>query len=183
MQIRFEKLTKNDVSTVFAWLAEPHVQEFWDNTQGHKVDILNFAAGRKTPSSYASGKYVYWIAKAGLEPFAMLMTIKEGPDEDIGELKLANLSKTGNTYCMDYMIGNPAYLGKGYGAQTLADFVDYFRKSIDPEADTFMIDPTLDNPRAKRVYMKAGFEYVDDFLMQGDCSGTGEMHHLLIKRY
>lgn len=37
------------------WLNEPHVQEFWDNTQAHKEDILNFIQGRKTPSQYAEG--------------------------------------------------------------------------------------------------------------------------------
>jgi len=29
------------------------IMEFWDNTQAHKDDIVNFAEGRKTPSSYA----------------------------------------------------------------------------------------------------------------------------------
>jgi superfamily II DNA or RNA helicase len=46
-----------------------NVIEFWDNTQAHKDDIVNFAEGRKTPSSYASGEYVYWIAYLEDEAF------------------------------------------------------------------------------------------------------------------
>jgi len=51
------------------------------------------------------------------------------------------------------------FFSKGYGTQTLSDFIDYFRKFIDPKADTFLIDPANDNPRAKHVYMKAGFKH------------------------
>lgn len=144
---------------------------------------MNFIEGRKTPSSYAEGKYVYWLARVGGEPYAMLMTIQETLDDDIGEEKLSRLSTTGNSYGLDYMIGNCNYFGKGYGARTLSEFVEYFRAYVDPRADTFIIDPSADNPRAKHVYIKAGFEYCCDFIMAGDNSGSGKLHHLLIKKF
>jgi predicted acetyltransferase len=61
--------------------------------------------------------------------------------------------------------------------------LDFFRRDFDVSADTFLIDPACNNPRAKHVYMKAGFEHVCDFLMEGECSGAGQMHHLLIKKF
>lgn len=183
MKIKFEKVTGAHLNTIFSWLTEPHVMEFWDNTQAHKDDIVNFAEGRKTPSSYAGGEYVYWIAYLEDEPFAMLMTIQEAHKEDIGEEKLKRLSKTGHTYGLDYMIGNPKFFGKGYGSQTLSDFIDFLRESIDPKADTFLIDPDSANLRAKHVYMKAGFKHVCDFIMEGDVSGAGKIHHLLLKKF
>lgn len=181
--MKFEKVTSTNLDTIFGWLTEPHVMEFWDNTQAHKDDIVNFAEGRKTPSYYADGQYVYWIAYLEDEPFAMLMTIQETHKEDIGPEKLKRLSKTGNTYGLDYMIGNPKFFGKGYGSQTLSDFIDYFRECFDPKADTFLIDPASDNVRAKHVYMKAGFKHVCDFMMEGDVSGAGKVHHLLLKKF
>ncbi|HJK86148.1 MAG TPA: DUF1016 N-terminal domain-containing protein [Candidatus Megaira endosymbiont of Nemacystus decipiens] len=51
---------------------------------------------------------------------------------------------------------------------------DFFRESFD-KADTFMIDPAADNPRAKRVYEKAGFKQVADFIMGGNVSGSSEI--------
>jgi RimJ/RimL family protein N-acetyltransferase len=81
------------------------------------------------------------------------------------------------------MISHPQFLGKGYGSLTLSQFIDYFRQSVDPKADTFFIDPTSDNPKAKHVYIKAGFKHVCDFLMEGDVSGSGKKHHLLIKKF
>ena len=56
-------------------------------------------------------------------------------------------------------------------------------REFDVYADTFIIDPASDNPRAKNVYMKAGFEHVADFVMSGDASGAGKPHHLLIRRF
>lgn len=183
MKIHFERVTGAHLDTIFSWLAEPHIMEFWDNTQAHKDDILNYAEGRKTPSSYADGQYVYWIASLEHEPFAMLMTIQETHKEDIGQEKLKRLSKTGHTYGLDYMIGNAKFFGKGYGSKTLSDFIDYFRTSIDPKADTFLIDPASDNPKAKHVYMKAGFKHACDFMMEGDVSGAGKVHHLLTRKF
>lgn len=183
MNIHFEKVTGAHLDTIFNWLTEPHIMEFWDNTQAHKDDIVNFAEGRKTPSSYAGGEYDYFLAYLEDEPFAMLMTIQETHKEDIGEEKLKRLSKTGHTYGLDYMIGNPKFFGKGYGSKTLICFIDYFREIIDPKADTFLIDPASDNPKAKHVYMKAGFKHVCDFMMEGNVSGAGKVHHLLLRKF
>jgi predicted acetyltransferase/RimJ/RimL family protein N-acetyltransferase len=181
--ITFKKVGFEQKDVIFSWLAESYIREFWDNTQDHKDDIINFIEGRKSPSSYCDGKYVYWIAYCDGEPYAMIMTIQETHKDDIGETKLVYLSKTGHSYGLDFMIGNSKYLGKGYGAETLVKFISFFRSNFDEKADTFLIDPAANNPRAKHVYQKAGFQYVADFIMCGDCSGAGNLHHLLIKKF
>jgi predicted acetyltransferase len=183
MKMKFEKVTGAHLDAIFSWLAEPHIIEFWDNTQAHKDDIVNFAEGRKTPSSYADGQYVYFLAYLEDEPFAMLMSIQETHASPINQEKLDRLSKTGHSYNLEFMIGNPKFLGKGYGSQTLSDFIDYFRECFDPKADTFIIDPASDNPKAKHVYMKAGFKHVCDFIMEGDVSGAGKVHNLLLRKF
>ncbi len=183
MKICFEKITREHINLIFTWLAEPFVMEFWDNTQAHKDDIINFVDGRKIPSRYAEGRYVYWIAKLEDEPFAMLMSIQDTEEDDIAAARLERLSKTGNTWSIDYMIGHPDYHGKGYGARTLSEFIDFFRVTVDTKADTFFIDPAVNNPRAKHVYMKAGFKHVTDFIMEGDYSGSGKKHHLLVRNF
>jgi predicted acetyltransferase/catechol 2,3-dioxygenase-like lactoylglutathione lyase family enzyme/RimJ/RimL family protein N-acetyltransferase len=168
---------------VFSWLEEPHVQQFWDNSKAHKDDILNFIDGRKVPSCYADGKYLYWIAKEENQPFALIMTIKETIGDDIDEVKQGNLSRIGSTFGLDYMIGDKHFIGKGYGAKTLLAFVEFFKSKVDAKADTFFIDPACDNPRATHVYLKAGFNHVADFVISGDVSGKGKLHHLLVKRF
>ena len=133
MNFKFEKVEQSHLDIIFSWLDQDVIKEFWDNTQAHKDDIINFVGGRNLPSSYADGKYIYWIASLNDEPFAMIMTIQETHKDDICQEKIVRLSRTGNTYGLDYMIGNLEFFGKGYGATTLMQFMDYFRASIDPK--------------------------------------------------
>lgn len=181
--ITFEKLDQKNQKTVYSWLKEAHVQEFWDNTPEHKEDMLNFIDGRRVPSSYCDGKYTYWLASINTEPYGLIMSIQETEEEDIGELKISCLSKTGHTYGLDFMIGNTKFLGRGYGALTLIAFLEFFRENIDPSADTFLIDPQVNNTRARRVYEKAGFTHVGEFILPEGYSGSGLKHDLLIKNY
>ena len=152
MHFAFTKVTQNHKHAIFFWLKEPHVREFWDNTQGHKDDVINFINGRKEPSSYCDGLYTYWVGMVDGQP-----------------------------YSIDYMIGNRNYFGKGLGAKTLAAFIDFFKETVDPLADTFFIDPDITNPRAKHVYKKAGFKYIGDFIMEGSGCFAGRKSHFLVK--
>lgn len=181
-KITFEKASHGHKQIIFTWLEEPHIKEFWDNSQAHKDDIINFLDGRKTKSDYCDGLYTYWVGFLDNVPYAMIMTILEKPEYDIDDIKKAHLSKTGHTYCLDYMIGDKNYLGKGLGAKTLTEFTDFLKREVDNKVDVFMIDPEESNSRAKHVYEKAGFKHIGDFIMTGDLSGSGKMHHLLVKK-
>ena len=39
----------------------------------------------------------------------------------------------------------------------------FYNKEVDQKADTFLIDPDENNPKAKHVYEKAGFKEVGEF--------------------
>lgn len=182
--ISFDPLIFDDKATIFSWLEAPHVQEFWDNTPEHKQDIENFMEGRVTPSTYFDGEYVYWIAKIDGQPFSMIMTILETSVGDIeAAIKYECLSQTGNTYSLDYMIGSLDFVGRGYGASTLKSFMDFFRAVVDKKADTFFIDPEKNNTRAIHVYKCAGFEYIGDFVLEGNMSGSGKTHQFFVKYF
>lgn len=180
--LSFRSVCTADISLVFSWLAEPHVRAFWDSSQAHREDIINFSQGRPTPSGYFGGKFSYWLGMADGIPFALIMTVLTGPGDPVDSIKLAHLSKTGTTYGIDYMIGNPAYVGKEYGARTLQSFITFFQSDVDPTSDVFLIDPAADNPRARHVYEKAGFKYVATFVSEEPGSTChGKKHFLLVK--
>ena len=80
------------------------------------------------------------------------------------------------------MIGNPAYFGKGLGSETLRAFIVFFSQSVDPQVDTFFIDPDVNNPRAKHVYEKSRFEFIDEFILEGSGCFSGRKTHFLVKR-
>lgn len=162
LNIHFEKATLAHKNTIFEWLAESHMQEFWDNSQDHKDDIVNFINERK--QNYFYGTTKYWIGFIDNQPFCFLLTDKVCTDQDdLSELHRAHLSKIGHTIALDFGIGNKEFLGKGLAAPTLIAFTSFYQEKIDPKADTFFIDPDENNPRAKHVYEKAGFEIVGSY--------------------
>jgi RimJ/RimL family protein N-acetyltransferase len=157
--IRFEKATLQHQNIIFSWLSEPHMQEFWDNSQEHKDDILNFIHGRK--QHYFYGTAQYWVGYIETHAFCFLLSDQMLKDQDdLSDLHRQYLSKKGHTIVLDFGIGNKSYLGKGLAAPTLKAFTEFYRNKIDSHADTFFIDPNTNNPRAFHVYEKAGFEMV-----------------------
>lgn len=177
--IRFEKVTKEYQDTIFAWLAEPHMQEFWDNSQEHKDDIVNFIKGRVAPSPYFGGIFTYWIGFIINEPFSLILTAEVYLSEVSEPLWQEHISKTGKTYSIDFGIGNSHFLGQGLAAGTLKKFTVFFQTKVDQLADTFFIDPNDNNPRAKHVYEKAGFRSVGSYTPK-EGAFVGQQTYLMI---
>jgi hypothetical protein len=89
MNIHFEKANKTHIDTIFNWLAEPHIMEFWDNSQEHKDDILNFINGKKQTYFYGTSKY--WVGFIDNEPYSFLLSDIFQSDQDISEIHRKNL--------------------------------------------------------------------------------------------
>jgi RimJ/RimL family protein N-acetyltransferase len=175
MNIHFEKASIEHKDTIFGWLDEPHMQEFWDNSPEHREDILNFMSGRVTPSSYHGGLYDYWVGIIDGTPYCLVMTHEEHiGDQDAPEPFKPYLSEPGETYSLDFGIGNHEFLGKSLAAPTLNAFMDFFAKDIDPRTKRFLIDPGTHNPRAIHVYQKAGFKIVREFAQEGGYFDHGQ---------
>lgn len=167
MNIHFEKAGLQHQKILFEWLEEPHVKEFWDNSQAHKDDILTFMNGREKPSSYFGGIYSYWIGSLTGVPYCLVMTHEESESSHPPECYKPYLARDGKTFGLDFCIGNKNHLGKGLAAQTLTAFMDYFSEEIEPKVSTFLIDPFTNNPRAIHVYQKAGFQIQCEFRQEG----------------
>ena len=181
MNIHFEKAAFKYEETIFMWLSEPHMQEFWDNSQEHKDDIINFMQGRKVTSNYFNGVFSYWVGSIDSTPFCFILTGAIRQEDTDDPLWRENISTTGNTYTIDFGIGNTNYLGKGLAAPTLRKFVTFFKSDVDKMADTFFIDPDENNPRAKHVYEKSGFKSVGDFTPQEGAFKDQTSHLMVLK--
>jgi RimJ/RimL family protein N-acetyltransferase len=179
MNIFFEKSNLEHVDTIFEWLTEPHMVEFWDNSQEHKNDILNFIQGKK--QSYFYGTTMYWVGSIDTEPYCFLLSDIFQEGQNLSDHHRKNMSRSGHTIGLDFGIGNKNYLGKGLAAPTLQAFTSFYQKQIDSLADTFFIDPDENNPRAKHVYSKAGFEQVGEYDVQ-DGAFKGSVNYLMVKK-
>lgn len=91
------------------------------------------------------------------------------------------MSEAGHTIGLDFGIGNINYVGKGLAAPTLEAFVNFYHHEIDPLADTFLIDPDMNNPRAQHAYGKAGFDQVGEYNVQAGAF-KGSVSWLMVKK-
>lgn len=175
----FKKLEIEHEEIVLQWLAEPHIQEFWDTSTEFQEDLLIFMRGRKEPSPYWNGMFDYWVGLADKELYCLLMTSEVRADQsDLPAAWRPHLSSTGRTWSIDFMIGNNKYLGKGLAAPTLKAFMQFIREKMTPTVDTFFIDPAAPNSRAQHVYEKAGFVNVETFYR--DCRYEKNVKHFLM---
>jgi len=179
MNLHFKKADSSHQALIFAWLNEPHMMEFWDNSQEHKDDIKNFIEGKK--QHYFYGTTQYWVGYIDNEPFCFFLSDILEAEQDLSDVHKKHLSKQGHTIAIDFGIGNKQFLGKGLASSTLAAFVQFYHHNIDAKADTFFIDPNQNNPRAKRVYDKAGFEWVGDYEATYGAFDK-ETLHLMVKK-
>jgi RimJ/RimL family protein N-acetyltransferase len=157
-KMNFRQVDPKDLLIIKNWLDEPHVQEFWDNSQEHKDDIAIFANGRKQSSLYYDGIFTYWLALMDLIPYALIMTSKIEKTDDVNESWLPFIPEKTEACSLDFMIGNTDFLGKGYGSSTLQAFTHMLFEKSQKKIHTFIIDPNVNNPRAAHVYEKAGFK-------------------------
>lgn len=103
------------------------------------------------------------------------------PEQDLSEIHRKHLSKSGHTITLDFGIGNKKYLGKGLAAPTLQQFIHFYKQTVDPLADTFFIDPDENNPKAQRVYNKAGFKSIGEFDVTAGAF-KGKSNYLMVKK-
>lgn len=156
LDIKFEKATKAYHSLLLSWLNMQHVQEHWDNSPERFEDITYYLKGIKDISDY-------WIGFMADEPYCLLITSDcthvSVDDFRYNHYVLANKK----IFCVDLIIGNRAYLEKGFGAMTLEKFMKFIQEKIETTVGAFIFHLAQSNPQAKSVYEKAGFQIAKEF--------------------
>jgi aminoglycoside 6'-N-acetyltransferase len=141
----FRSVTEADLPMLKAWLAEPHVAEWWD--EGPEASLAEI---REAMDSVETEPL---IVELDGRPIAYVQSydphLEEGhpyQDQPFGALG------------MDISIGPPDLVGKGHGSAIVRQFTDMLFEEGCPRV---VIDPHPDNGRAIRAYEKAGFRAFD----------------------
>jgi aminoglycoside 6'-N-acetyltransferase len=141
----FRAVTEADLPMLAAWLAEPHVQEWWDG--GPEASLAEIVEAMDSVETEPL------IVELDGRPIAYIQSydphLEDGhpyQDQPFGTLG------------MDISIGPPDLLGKGHGSATPPPPVDML---FEEGAPRVVIDPHPDNRRAIRAYEKAGFVAFD----------------------
>ena len=153
-EIAFLPLQEKHIPLLRAWLKEPHVAEFWQETENEEE---------------FRQKFLSKLPERGVSPFVIAIDSKP-----IGYIQYYDACKVGGgwwpdakegTFGIDQFIGDPSFIGRGFGTKIINKFVDdLFSRRTFREIIT---DPEPTNKRAIRAYEKVGFKAVGEIKTPG----------------
>lgn len=144
MKITFRPLATADYPLFAHWLGEPHVARWWR-------DEPTTAQG--VAEKYGSdSKTAVFVVQDGAKPIGIIQTYRwsDYPEEAKGfPLAMASI---------DYLIGEKAYVGRGYGTQMIRQFIEAVVRPYYPDAPGVATSAEVDNAASLGALRKAGFE-------------------------
>ncbi|MEW9806183.1 GNAT family N-acetyltransferase [Mesorhizobium sp. ZMM04-5] len=136
----FRAVTEDDLPLLAAWLAEPHLAEWWDDPE------TEIAAIREAMDSIETEPL---IVELDGRPIAYLQSYDPHLEDDH-----PYQDQPFGTLGIDISIGPPDLVGKGHGSAIVRQYVELL---LEEGAPRVIIDPHPENLRAIRAYEKAGF--------------------------
>lgn len=154
-EIGFRPVSPADYDLLRAWLAAPHLREWWGEPEEELGHIRDMVEGRDTTRPYIitlDGAPVGYIQYWHIGHHQNEVWIRENP-------WLAELPA--DAVGVDLSIGEPELLSRGVGSAALVAFVRMLR---DEGRETIIIDPDPANARAVKAYRKAGFRPIPELI-------------------
>lgn len=147
-QLSFRPMRPADLAQLDAWLAEPHVAEWWP-------DADDTVAAVASPDRLATDgqPLEVWVMEVDGEQVGFVQWYPVVADDQWWP----GLAVPANTVGIDITIGDPERVGKGLGRRLLLEFIHHVVRPSAPEATEVWIDPDVRNERARRSYAAVGF--------------------------
>lgn len=144
--------------TVYSWLQQPHVHEFYHSDPLPSWEVLRADYLRRVDPNWPTRCYLSCVNK----PIGYIQTYRVAAYPDhaamIGENEGIGI---------DLFIGDIEYFNKGWGRIVLLKFLNDVAFPLFPEERVCWIYHGENNPRAIRASQAAGFREVRSFLENG----------------
>jgi len=140
-QYDFRAVTEADLPMLSAWLAEPHVAEWWNDGPG--------AALAEIVEAMESDSTEPLVVELDGKPIGYVQSYDPHLEDDH-----PYQDQPFGTLGIDVTIGVPELVGIGHGSRLVRAFVEILFEEGCPRV---IIDPHPGNGRAIRAYEKAGF--------------------------
>ena len=149
--LKLRLLSDADVPVVESWLNSEHVKKFFDVPGVCSIDEWMYEIkNREGDFQFLTHLIAAWDDY----PIGFCQYYKcADSDEDWGALPLEG------AYCIDYLIGEKSYLGKGLGKEILAKLVE--RIFSLPNAACVVGDIDTDNKISEKTLLASGFTLFD----------------------
>lgn len=144
--IRFSPLTEADLPMLQTWLARPHVQRWWDGVPTLQELREDYLPAHTQPDGTLA--FIAWQAERpiGFIQRYVVMGSGDGWWEDETDPGARGV---------DQFLAEAREVGTGLGSTMVHAFVSTL--FADPAVTVVQTDPSPDNVRAVRAYLRAGF--------------------------
>lgn len=161
--LEFRPMRDDDYGRVARWHREPHVYAWWDHDTLDEESVrAKYAAAAREPTSM-------WVVEADGIPAGMLQSYPVGAYPEY-----AQATGDPDAVGFDYLIGDPALIGRGVGTRMIWEFCrDVLRREY-PSAPRFLASPDPRNLRSLRVLDKCGFARGPEITTGSQGSGSAE---------
>ena len=136
---QFRPMSAEDLPLLRAWLAQPHVREWWGDPDEQ------FSLVRGDMNESAMDQYIVSVDE---KPFGYVQCYR------LTDWNICFGPQPEETRGIDQMIGMPDMIGRGHGSGFIRVFIEDLLANGTPRVVT---DPDPENTRAIRAYEKAGF--------------------------
>jgi len=172
----FRPMTRDDLGLLSIWLAAPHVEPWWREDASPEA-----IEARYGPALDGGDPTEHFIVERDGAPVGMTQRYLNNDDPEWA----AALAPTGSpvdSAGIDYLIGHPALIGHGLGADMIGRFVaDTWVRY--PDTSAIVVTVSTENRRSWRALEKAGFERTwTGEIRSGDPSDTGISHCYALAR-
>lgn len=166
--LAFAPLSEEDLPLLYTWLRKPHIREFY-----HQKTVPPWEEMR---ADYLRRLHPLWptrcfLARAGTAAIGYIQVYRVS---DYPEY--AALIGESHGISLDLFIGEPEFLGKGWGRLILSQFLHDIAFPLFPEEQVCWIYHDARNRRARHASMAAGFQPVRSFHEEGDLKELFFLH-------
>ncbi len=160
--IGFRALERADYALLSGWLAEPAVRRWWNHDPGLEAVERDFG-----PSIDGADRADVCIALADGRPFGLIQRYPIADTQEYVDELSAVLPVPPHALSVDYLIGEPAYRGRGLGARMIAAFIDQAWSAF-PEAMDVIVPVSAANEASWRALERAGLRRVAEGELEPD---------------
>ena len=146
--IAFRAMTRADLPHVVRWQQQPHVARWWH----HENPDVATAERHYGPAIEGDDPTRLWVVELNGRSVGTVQDYRIGDHPEY-----ALLTAEPEAVGFDYLIGEPAWVGKGIGTRMLWAFLRDVMRPAYPDASRFFAAPDHRNAGSLRVLDKLGF--------------------------
>jgi aminoglycoside 6'-N-acetyltransferase len=169
----FRWVTRDDFGLLARWLAEPHVERWWNHE--YTPDAVERDFGPTVDRHHPAEDF---IALLDGEPIGVIQYCRLHDWDDYIEELAPHIDVPDEAVSIDYLIGDPVRIGKGIGTAMVRAFVERIWQ-VDPAATCVIVPVNSSNPASWKALIKAGFRLIARGEIEPDNPIDAPMHEIL----